>query len=498
MSWIVTSGIQSDHPPASICLGENWSVRVINAIMRSRFWKDTAIFLTWDDFGGFYDHVAPPRLDYISLGPRVPTLIISPYARRHYVDHSQLEFDSFLRFIEEDFGLPSLTERDRQAPSMRSSFDFHQDPIPPLVLPQRACPKSAYATGSRLSGTIVKVSAEHKLHTIVLRIKGNTLVTILFGPSYDLRDSKRDKLGFTHLSPGDVISTYATPDPQRALVYTAFGLMDRSVAPIKDKQAVVTLPSQDTSFVNAKMGKSNVVVNLSSKTKIVRPDGSTGNREDLVGNQIVAVTGLINTRSMTVVQTSSIRILTAVAAKVAVVPSSLLIKPGSKQKLTIKATPKSSAKLTISYASGSKKEVTLKTDTSGKATYTFTVPLNANSEKSQLTTVTVSSSAGKSTSSFTVSRAAVEVYVKDRTPKGGGSQTITVFGPDRAHVQTVVLWPDKHYLSHTVTLDSHGKGTYSFRVSRVGSHADTHTAVVQVTLTRSSGVVAAITTFTIR
>jgi phospholipase C len=78
VSWLVTNALESDHPPASICLGENWTVRQINAVMKSRYWKDTAIFLTWDDFGGFYDHVAPPHLDYISLGPRVPTIVISP------------------------------------------------------------------------------------------------------------------------------------------------------------------------------------------------------------------------------------------------------------------------------------------------------------------------------------------------------------------------------------------------------------------------------------
>jgi phospholipase C len=229
VSWLVTDARESDHPPASICLGERWSVEVIDAVMRSRYWKDTAIFLTWDDFGGFYDHVAPPRLDYISLGPRVPSIVISPYARPHYVDHAQLEFDSFLRFIEDDFQLPSLTDRDRQARSMLSSFDFGQTPLPPLVLKPRTCPKSAYVTATRLSGRVVRLAVAHSLHSIVLRIGGGTAVTVLFGPHYDLRDRRGNRLSFRQIRPGDRIVTNGTPDPQRALVYTAGSLTDASI-----------------------------------------------------------------------------------------------------------------------------------------------------------------------------------------------------------------------------------------------------------------------------
>jgi len=226
VSWLVTSARQSDHPPASICLGERWSVQVINAVMRSRYWKDTAIFLTWDDFGGFYDHVAPPREDYISLGPRVPTIVISPYARPHYIDHSQLEFDSFLRFIEDDFRLPSLSDRDQHAPSMLSSFDFRQKQLPPLILTPRQCPRSAYVTSSQLSGQVIRTSVHHSLYSVVMRINGNTLVTVLFGPHFTLQGRLGARLSFDQIRPGDRIVTAGTPDPQRALVYTTTSLID--------------------------------------------------------------------------------------------------------------------------------------------------------------------------------------------------------------------------------------------------------------------------------
>ncbi|HKC76538.1 MAG TPA: alkaline phosphatase family protein [Chloroflexota bacterium] len=140
VTWLVTDTAHSEHPPASTCLGENTTVSEVNAIMRSRFWKDTAIVVTWDDFGGFYDHVAPPHRDQSGLGPRVPALVISPYARRGYVDHTTYDFASLLAFVEKRFGLPPLTSRDASAPDMAASFDFTAAPAPPLLLSRHPCP----------------------------------------------------------------------------------------------------------------------------------------------------------------------------------------------------------------------------------------------------------------------------------------------------------------------------------------------------------------------
>lgn len=140
VSWLVT-GYGSEHPHGSaVCIGENWSVAQLNAIMQGPDWNSTAIFLTWDDFGGFYDHVYPPNVDLLGLGPRVPLLIISPYAKPGYISHTQYEFSSVLKFVEERFGLPFLTQRDANANDMTDSFDFTQSPLPPLVLQPRSCP----------------------------------------------------------------------------------------------------------------------------------------------------------------------------------------------------------------------------------------------------------------------------------------------------------------------------------------------------------------------
>jgi phospholipase C len=140
VSWLTPSFGLSDHPPASICKGENWLVQQLNALGNSPYWDSTAIVLTWDDFGGFYDHVDPPHVDIYGLGPRVPTIVISPFAKRGAIDHDVMEFSSVLRFIEQVFGLPALTDRDRTADDMLSAFDFSQEPAPPLLLEPRTCP----------------------------------------------------------------------------------------------------------------------------------------------------------------------------------------------------------------------------------------------------------------------------------------------------------------------------------------------------------------------
>ena len=139
VSWLTPPVPLSDHPPHSLCEGENWLVDTLNVLMRSKYWDSTAVVVTWDDFGGFYDHVPPPHLDLYGLGPRVPAMVISPWARSGLIDHDQMDFASVLRFIETIFNVPPLTTRDAQANDMLSAFDFRASPQPPLVLSDRSC-----------------------------------------------------------------------------------------------------------------------------------------------------------------------------------------------------------------------------------------------------------------------------------------------------------------------------------------------------------------------
>ena len=140
VSYVVTSGADSEHPVSSVCVGENRSIAQIDAVMNGPDWNSTAIFLTWDDHGGFYDHLAPPVMDQFGLGVRVPLLVISPYAKQGYISKTQYEFSSLLAFVEKRFNLPFLTARDASANDLEDAFDFTQSPRAPTPLVQRTCP----------------------------------------------------------------------------------------------------------------------------------------------------------------------------------------------------------------------------------------------------------------------------------------------------------------------------------------------------------------------
>jgi phospholipase C len=140
VNWLVVGSGNSEHPPASSCVGENWTVRQLNAVMRGPQWNSTAVFLTWDDFGGFYDHVAPPAVDNFGFGPRVPLIIVSPFAKSGFISHTVYEFSSLLRFVENRWHLDPLTDRDNFANDLSDSFAFDQDLLAPLFLEQRTCP----------------------------------------------------------------------------------------------------------------------------------------------------------------------------------------------------------------------------------------------------------------------------------------------------------------------------------------------------------------------
>jgi phospholipase C len=139
VSWISTPSVVSEHPPSSTCVGENWTVGLLQALASGRDWRSTAVFITWDDFGGFYDHVPPQQVDQYGLGFRVPLLVVSPYARSGYIDHAQAEFSSVLKFIEADFGVANLTDRDLNTTDLTQLFDFRQSARPAPELQQRTC-----------------------------------------------------------------------------------------------------------------------------------------------------------------------------------------------------------------------------------------------------------------------------------------------------------------------------------------------------------------------
>ena len=158
VSWITPTQANSDHPPASLATGQAYVTNLINMIMSGPEWKSTAIFLAWDDWGGFYDHVVPPRVDRNGYGLRVPALVISPYARQGFIDHQVLSFDAYNKFIEDDFlngarlnphtdgrpdPRPDVRENASILGNLVADFDFNQSPSRPVLLAPHPAPGPA-------------------------------------------------------------------------------------------------------------------------------------------------------------------------------------------------------------------------------------------------------------------------------------------------------------------------------------------------------------------
>jgi len=139
VTWVAPDWQYSDHAGSGTTYGPSWVAAVVNTIGKSKFWNDTAIVVTWDDFGGWYDHVPPPQLDFKGLGIRVPCLIISPYVKPG-VNHTQYEFGSILRYVEDTFNLPALGTvadgySDARATSLLGAFDYTQTPLAFKAIP---------------------------------------------------------------------------------------------------------------------------------------------------------------------------------------------------------------------------------------------------------------------------------------------------------------------------------------------------------------------------
>ncbi|MFI5417627.1 MAG: alkaline phosphatase family protein [Candidatus Lutacidiplasmatales archaeon] len=165
VSWVIPTCAESDHPPVSPAGGQNWIASLVNGLENSQDWNSTAMFVTWDEYGGFYDHVAPPRLDGYGLGFRVPLLVVSPYTPESFVSNQTEYFQSFLRLVEWRFQLPVII----QAPLPLEYFDFNATPRSPMnfngwatasypiPLQPSAAPRAAAHPGARAGSNAVNL-----------------------------------------------------------------------------------------------------------------------------------------------------------------------------------------------------------------------------------------------------------------------------------------------------------------------------------------------------
>jgi len=149
VSWLIPNQAHSEHPPALVSAGQAWVTSAVDAVMSGPDWKSSAIFISWDDWGSFYDHVPPPRVGGLGYGLRVPGLVVSPYAKQGFIDHQVLSFDAYLKFIEDDFlggrrldpktdgrrdPRPDVRENAGILGNLARDFDFSQSPRRPVLL----------------------------------------------------------------------------------------------------------------------------------------------------------------------------------------------------------------------------------------------------------------------------------------------------------------------------------------------------------------------------
>lgn len=215
VSWVCPDQTECDHPAEPIGPAQNYLAALVNAVMQSNYWDSTAIFVTWDDWGGFYDHVTPPIVDIWGLGPRVPLLVISPYAKPGYISHLQAEFSSLALFVEKNWSLPSLGARDALASTsdLLDLFDFSQSPLAPYIQSPITAPSmlgvpfhDAKVSKSAVYPQIGGPETTFEFHIVYTPTTPPTASNVIIdGAAYPMGVS-----GVTALQPAGTIYKYAT------------------------------------------------------------------------------------------------------------------------------------------------------------------------------------------------------------------------------------------------------------------------------------------------
>ena len=304
ITWLTTDLATSDHPPASMCDGENWTVQQINAIMQSKFWKSTAIVLTWDDFGGFYDHVAPPVVNNIGFGPRVPTIVISPYSQPHSINHTTYDFSSLNQFTEDAFHLQHLPMYDPKIPSISGMFDFHQAPMAPYILKTRSCP--AYNPVLNATGKLLGMTRSGTRYQLTISLGGGNTAT-----TFAARSSRMQVTGGTapvsDLAKGDSLRVRLLPDPTQAGYYQMDRIQDLNVKyEPKITGSVAVIDSKHLSLTISRPKKPLVTVRVTHSTHILSPSGKAVPFTQLKPGTTVSVGGDLNTRTNTMFDISRV------------------------------------------------------------------------------------------------------------------------------------------------------------------------------------------------
>jgi phospholipase C len=301
VSWLVTNIATSDHPPNSICVGESWTEQQINAVMQGPDWASTVIILTWDDFGGFYDHVKPPTVDGQSLGPRMPAIIISPYSRSGFVDHTEYNFGSVLKFIEQRFGIAPINAVDGSSSSIINSLNFNQTPLAPVVIPPDSCPASDYHIASHLQGHVLRVVDKPQLQQIKMRAVRPIATDLLTGnATIDVTTPQGTPMPLFDVLRQDYIIANAVASPDQAGDFEAELVMDQSTQSEINRHAKVVRVRARARILEVKLAGSSVLfrVPVPPPPPLVNATHSvqTIGIQDVQQGDTIVLTGIANTR----------------------------------------------------------------------------------------------------------------------------------------------------------------------------------------------------------
>lgn len=307
VSWLVTNESTSEHPPYSSCIGENSTVRFLNALMSGPDWSSTVVFLTWDDFGGFYDHVPPPRLDYISYGPRVPTIVISPYARKHFVDHRRYDFASILRYIEDKYHLPRLAKFDAMADSIGADLNSRQRPAVPLLLKPRRCPPGADLATVAVVGRVRKVINSVRERAVVVRTSSSPdPSTVILSRRTPLQASDGTRITLPDIQARDHVRASAVTTPEAALVYRGIQLRDLDLTSTRQGASVRWInAARHVMYVRLPSGRGEMV-RVGART-VFR--GAPLGLASIVPGDHLRLNGIFDTRTLQMVRAVSVEVL---------------------------------------------------------------------------------------------------------------------------------------------------------------------------------------------
>lgn len=307
ITWLTSDLDQSGHPPSSICKSENWDVSQINAVMHSKYWKSTAIVLTWDDFGGFYDHVPPPVLNNIALGPRVPTIIISPYARYRYVDHRIYDFNSVVKFIEDVFHLPRLTHDDAAAQSIVPAFNFSETPKKPLILKPRKCPP--YIPGLTTRATVLTSDLQEGRYVLKITVPGDTSVATVFVAADVPVQVAGGTTTMASISPGDSLKVHLLSDPTAAGYFDLDHVVDLDLKHVSSLPAVIDSLDPSTGQMSVSLSDgSSLTADTAPDTRFYDANGNPITFGDLSPGEAIDVTGTLNSRLHLMPDVSVVRV----------------------------------------------------------------------------------------------------------------------------------------------------------------------------------------------